>query len=152
MVLISRRPGDHAWRFRESCPDLLRVGPNPSHVWSENRARVQWMNAAMQRTQCGRFVRFGRSGGQRKKGRGKSRRPAVIELERSVLCCFWSLLRCMRVRSDRFRFGFSSVEPSHDIGANRPRRDLCGCHFLNPKRDLVNGTAVQPSGHPKLFK
>ena len=47
MVLISRRPGDDAWRFREACPDVLRAGSNPSHVWSEKRARVQWMNAAM---------------------------------------------------------------------------------------------------------
>src|SRR5580700_4667167 len=67
MVLVSRRPGDDAWRFREACPDVLRAGWNPSHVWSEKQARVQWMNAAMRRRECGRFVRFGRSRGQDEK-------------------------------------------------------------------------------------
>ena len=37
MVLVSRRPGDDNWRFRESCPAVLRAGSNPSHAWSEER-------------------------------------------------------------------------------------------------------------------
>src|SRR5580698_2783865 len=73
MVLISRRQGDDAWRFREACPDVLRAGSNPSHVWSEKRARVQWMNAATSRGCCGRFVRIGRSRGQQKKTPAKRR-------------------------------------------------------------------------------
>jgi hypothetical protein len=77
MVLISRRPGDDTWRFREACPDVLRAGSNPSHVWSEKQARVQWMNAATARGVCGRFVRFGRSRGQHEKRAPANRRGPV---------------------------------------------------------------------------
>jgi hypothetical protein len=92
MVLISRRPGDDAWRFRESCPDVLRAGSNPSHVWSEKRARVQWMNAAMPRVRCGRFVRFGRSSGQdKKRGRQKSRNPVCYRATRECARLFREL-------------------------------------------------------------
>jgi hypothetical protein len=34
---MSRRQGDDAWRFRKSCPDVLRAGPISSHAWSEKR-------------------------------------------------------------------------------------------------------------------
>jgi hypothetical protein len=37
MVRVSRRQGDDAWRFWDSCSDAVRVGPNPSRAWSEER-------------------------------------------------------------------------------------------------------------------
>jgi hypothetical protein len=36
MVLVLSRRED-AWRFREPCPEVLRVGSNPLHAWSEKR-------------------------------------------------------------------------------------------------------------------
>ena len=90
MGLVSRRPGDDAWRFREACPDVLRAGSNPSHVWSEKRARVQWMNAATARGVCGRFVRFGRSRGQHKKRAPANRRgPVHCGSRRERAPLFW---------------------------------------------------------------
>jgi hypothetical protein len=119
MVRISRRPGDDAWRFREACPDVLRAGSNPSHVWSEKRARVQWMNAAMPVACCGRFARFGRSGGQHKKDVGKKvGTRSAFGLQGSVLRCFRSFVRGMVIGSDRLRFGLAAAESSRDIRAS----------------------------------
>src|SRR5271170_6713920 len=81
---------------------------------------------------CGRFVGFGRSRSQhKKKGPGKNAEALCItELERSVLRCFRSFLRWLRIGSDRFRFGFATVEPAYGVSANRPRCDLRAFRFL----------------------
>ena len=124
MVLVSRRPGDDAWRFRESYPGGSSSGSESLARVVGKADRVQRTNAATSGSRCGRFVRSGRSTGQQKKPRQKAGAQPATALEGSVLHCFGSFLRSMGIGSDRFRFKFAAVELSHDIGANRPRRDL----------------------------
>src|ERR1700733_5114121 len=116
MLLVSRRPGDDAWRFRESCPDVLRAGSNPSHVWSEKRARVQWMNAAMSRVSCGRFVRFGRSRGQQKKGSAKRRGLVLYDVRRVNLewCQVFGRWMVSGKRADRLRWTSLAFNKAHN--------------------------------------
>jgi hypothetical protein len=146
MVLISRRPGDDAWRFRESCPDVLRAGSNPSHVWSEKRARVQWMNAATPRGGCGRFVRFGRSRGQHKRNASAKRRCPVHYCVRSVRA---PLFRELPPKHVNWRRSLPArVRRGRAFARHRPKSRF-GSHMKVETRSCSEGSgalASSPSG------
>src|ERR1700735_2197364 len=80
---------------------------------------------------CGRFVGFGRSRGQHKKGpRQIAGARCITESEGSVLRCFRGFLGSLRIGSGRFRLGFAAVEPAYGVSPNGPRGDLRGLRFL----------------------
>jgi hypothetical protein len=62
-------------------------------------------------------------------------------LERSRIGRVERLTRSCGTGSESFRFGFAAIELAHDIGANRPRRDLRGLGLLAFAIRLLVGRA-----------
>ena len=95
MVLISLRPGDDAWRFRKSCPEVLRAGPNPSHAWSEKRTARS--GAMLLRCACEEENLLGLVGvtASTKGPRQSAGARSVTALEGSALRWFGSVLGSM---------------------------------------------------------
>src|ERR1700683_1510367 len=129
MVLVLSRRED-AWRFRESCPEVLRVGSNPSHGWSEkatagNERILLWCARVMES-----LFRLVGVAARKKKAPALCRGPAHpgARRQRAPLC------RELAPRDGSWkcplRLGFAAVELAHHVGANRPRGDLCGRGFF----------------------